>query len=340
MPRVLFLSPPTADYLADGVLHGLRALLGDRVVDVPKAAHLYRDAPDGVARDYGRGFTLTRLLADVAVERPPPRQALAQDTWDLVVVGSPWHSVDVLRQAAALRGRTPLVVLDGQDHPHVFPHSLRLRRAHGLRLPRVDRSAIYLKRELGRDCAWLRCYRLLPRALFRAPPRRLHPIAFSIPEEKVLDAPAPKRKEFPRHIVDPEVAAAVGGVGGYAFEEEADYYADLRSSRWGVTTRRAGWDCMRHYEIAANGSVPCFRDLARKEPSCAPHGLVPGVNCIAYGDLGDLRRQIGAVDDRAYAALEHGALAWARANTTRRRAAQVLALAGASTGAADSRPPR
>ena len=40
-PRVLFLSPRREEYLADSVFHGLRSLLGDRVVDYPKHEIMY-----------------------------------------------------------------------------------------------------------------------------------------------------------------------------------------------------------------------------------------------------------------------------------------------------------
>ena len=102
------------------------------------------------------------------------------------------------------------------------------------------------------------------------------------------------------------------------FEREADYYGDLQTSRFGITTKRAGWDCLRHYEIAANGCVPCFRHLDRKPPRCAPHGLEPGVNCLSYRDADDLMRQVDALATSEYDAAATGALAWARANSTRR----------------------
>jgi len=153
-----------------------------------------------------------------------------------------------------------------------------------------------------------------------------------------MTTPTAKTKDFPRYVVDPEVAAAVGATTAYAFDDEAGYYADLRASRWGITTRRAGWDCMRHYEIVANGAVPCFRDLTSKEPSCAPPGLIPEHYCLAYSDLADLEHQIQAIDEHTYAALQREALAWARANTTRRRAEQILALASVTPTPSAPRP--
>jgi hypothetical protein len=123
------------------------------------------------------------------------------------------------------------------------------------------------------------------------------------------------------------VAERVGAQATYAFEDAAAYHADLRASRFGVTTKKAGWDALRHYEIAAAGAVPCFRDLDRKPARCAPHGLDRS-NCIVYRDAGDLLAQASALDAAAYAQLQNGALAWARASTTEARARAFLEACG------------
>ncbi len=158
--------------------------------------------------------------------------------------------------------------------------------------------------------------------------RGLRPISFAIPAEHVVDTIPEKTQQFPTHVVDPEVAERLGAQTTYAFEDEAEYFADLRRSRFGVTTKRAGWDCMRHYELAASGTIPCFRRLDKKPKSCAPHGLVPGENCISYRDADDLMRQVEALGEREQLQLAEGAIAWARANTTVERAKQLLADCG------------
>jgi hypothetical protein len=156
-------------------------------------------------------------------------------------------------------------------------------------------------------------------------------ISFSIPEEKIVaEPPADKDQLLASHVVDPEVAELLGGRISYAFSDEHEYYADLQRSRFGVTTKRAGWDCLRHYELAANGCVPCFRDLQDKPPRCAPHGL-DETNCITYRDAEDLRARLEACDEDHYRTLQRGALDWARANSTRRRALEVLAVCGLET---------
>jgi hypothetical protein len=163
-------------------------------------------------------------------------------------------------------------------------------------------------------------------------PKNLRRFAFSFPDEKILPEGArPEKKTlFPRHIVDAELREHVAGASAaYAFESESDYYADLQGARFGITTKRAGWDCLRHYEVAANGAVPCFRNLAEKEATCAPHGLGEH-NSISYGSARELLAKIDRLGEAEYEAKREGALAWARENSTRARARQLLAQLGFS----------
>jgi hypothetical protein len=156
-------------------------------------------------------------------------------------------------------------------------------------------------------------------------PKNLRKISFSIPAQKICSYRPIKTKLFPKHIVDEEIAAeVVGGVTEYVFEDEKSYYADLQSAKFGITTRRAGWDCLRHYEIAANYAVICFRDLDKKPMECAPHGLIPGVNCISYGNFKDLLEQINNIDNEAYEKLQMASIEWIMKNTTLERAKELI----------------
>jgi hypothetical protein len=114
-----------------------------------------------------------------------------------------------------------------------------------------------------------------------------------------------------------------GSVTSYAFDSETEYYADLQASKFGITTKRAGWDCLRHYEIAANGCVPCFRDLDKKPSTCAPHGLNE-TNCIIYSDYEDLMTKINSIDEDQYRQLQAHSLQWIRENTTIKMAKHIL----------------
>jgi GR25 family glycosyltransferase involved in LPS biosynthesis len=47
----------------------------------------------------------------------------------------------------------------------------------------------------------------------------------------------------------------------YDFSKEEDYYNAYQEAKWGYTKKKNGWDCMRHYEIVANGCLPLFENL-------------------------------------------------------------------------------
>lgn len=82
----------------------------------------------------------------------------------------------------------------------------------------------------------------------------VYPISFSIPECKIV-------KEVPQKTRS--IATIIpGDQSTYIFNTESEYYADYQTSRFGKTVCKGGWDCLRHYEILANGCIPWFPDLA------------------------------------------------------------------------------
>ncbi|MDE3045947.1 MAG: hypothetical protein KGJ02_04815 [Verrucomicrobiota bacterium] len=80
-----------------------------------------------------------------------------------------------------------------------------------------------------------------------------HPIQFALSETKMVKEIPPKDRDFA--VVIP------GDISTYVYSEEKDYYKDYQRSYFAVTKKKGGWDCMRHYEILANGCIPYFLDL-------------------------------------------------------------------------------
>ena len=325
-PTALFVTSNNEDYLSDSLFHGLRTILGEQVVDYPKSEISYSNYPH-LDRIYGRGFTLYGLLDDLPIDRTLVVERARRGEFDLIVFGDIQRYFGTFVELLPALRRSRVAFLDGGDFPAPYPYGSSFWRVpQWWTLPRAHRRGAYFKRELMDETAQRRYFMLVPRRLAARLPfaRSLRPIAFSIPEEKIVAEPPPKLKQFNAHVVDEELAPRIGGTSSYAFDDQREYYADLQASRFGITTKRAGWDALRHYEIAASGCVPCFRDLDRKPPRCAPHGLEPGRNSLAYSDADDLLRQLEGLSDDRYAELQRGALAWARANSTRRRATEFL----------------
>lgn len=294
--RVLYLTTPGEDYLQDGLLYGLRKRLGADLVDWPRKDVMYTNCAKPTAELYGRGFTMWKLLPDIDVERPPKDATIhaAATGCDLLVFASIRRQRSEFAEWSRRRGlarftdRPTAVFLDGEDKTRLL-------------IPAMLRGKYY-KRERTRGTAPL-----------------TRPISFSIPSEKlVLRVPALKPRRFATHVQCDE-AYRIPWIAEhcerkYAFDSEAAYRHDLQSSLFGLTMKKAGWDCMRHYEVASNGCVPCFWRLSEKPAVCAPFGLIDGVNCIDFTTAEELDRRTLelAADPAAYARVARGALEWAR----------------------------
>jgi len=88
---------------------------------------------------------------------------------------------------------------------------------------------------------------------------KVFPIQFSIPEVKIVNSIPEKDRDFASLIP--------GNTSTYIYQEEADYYQGYQRSYFALTWKKGGWDCMRHYEILANGCIPYFIDLDKCNPN-------------------------------------------------------------------------
>jgi hypothetical protein len=327
--KILFFTSSVEDYLSDSLLIGLRELLGGNCIDYPKRDILYSNCPESSLLNVrGHGFTLyTGLLEDIEIDRFSIEAKLANKYFDLVIFSDIWRQFGFFSQWRMNLDNKKTIFMDGQDTSQVYPFAgLWARRPYLWFSPQVSVNSLYFKREWTPNSRFNWWHRLISESLRLYLPysQNLRPISFSIPEKKIIKELPLKSKLFPKHIVDPDVACHVSGsLTSYAFDSEVDYYADLQASKFGITTKRAGWDCLRHYEIAANGCVPCFRDLDKKPHTCAPHGL-DETNCIIYHDYNDLMSQINSLNDKQYDIMQFATLAWVRKNTTIERAKELL----------------
>ena len=333
--KILFITYNCADYLSDSVFHGLRSLLGESIVDYPKCDILYKihnynyqnQEDERESNLYGLGFTLYGLLDDIRIDRLMVYEKVASGFYDLIIFSNIFQTFGVFTQLLPYLYFKNTLILDGADTPQPYPYAGKWwRYPRWWFLPKAHNRFLYFKREWTPETVRNLWYQIIPKwfCKYIPSPKNFRPISFSIPEEKIIKELPLKSKLFPKHIVDPEVASQVtGSLTSYAFNSEADYYADLQASKFGITTKRAGWDCLRHYEIAANGCVPCFRDLDKKPHTCAPHGL-DKTNSIIYHDYNDLMSQINALNDKQYEIMQLATLAWARKNTTLERAKELL----------------
>jgi hypothetical protein len=81
----------------------------------------------------------------------------------------------------------------------------------------------------------------------------VYPINFSISSKKVIHHVRGKTR-----VLAPLIP---GDPSTYNYYTEQEYYKMYQESCFALTTKKMGWDCMRHYEIMANGCLPVFLDI-------------------------------------------------------------------------------
>ena len=82
----------------------------------------------------------------------------------------------------------------------------------------------------------------------------LHPITFSIPKEKICNNNIIIKTKILSNLIP-------GDSTTYIYNTEEEYYNEYKKSYFAITKKKGGWDCMRHYEILANGCVPYFINI-------------------------------------------------------------------------------
>jgi len=328
--KILYLTTSETDYLQDSILIGLRQLLGNNLIDFPKKHVLYKT--NNKKNIYGKGFTLYNYLEDILVDRENIKNKIINNEFDFIFFSSIHRQISLLKELYPILRKKKVVFLDGEDHPSLFAFNGKYwRNPKYWFLPKVHKKFIYFKREYTPETIKYRYYKLIPDFLIQyINLRNIIPISFAFPSTKIIKEIPKKEKLFQEHIVDEEIARILKKQVQYVFDLEIDYYKDLRKSRYGITTKRSGWDAIRHYEIAANGTIPCFKNLHLKPDTCAPHGLNE-TNCIIYSDYKDLMVQIGNINDDKYIELQKNVIEWVNSKSTISIAKQIIEIINAKS---------
>lgn len=302
--KILYLTTSGEDYLQDSVLLGLRKLLAADLVDYPKKDVMYKSFDKPSSELYGMGFTLWKLLEDIDIDRTEIDAKIESRYFDLIIFGSIWrqqHFVTEFIEKGYFSSDNRIAFLDGEDHHH---------------LPRTMYPLCLLAPYYKRERVWSSA--LLTRQ-----------ISFSIPSEKVRIEALPKEFLFAKHVQCDE-AYKIDWIkqhcqSKYAFSDENAYYENLSKSWYAVTMRKAGWDCMRHYEIAANGTVMAFYRLKDKSYWSAPYNLVDMENVVAFDTAEELMQKLEHIEQNGlYPELQRKTFNWAQEHMCEQMARNLL----------------
>lgn len=222
--RILFLTKGDhVDYQNDCLLIGLRELIGADVVDYNKQLHNY-ESYDSVAASKLYGKGMT-------VTRVLPD--IDVDRTDITSkIKNKYYDYIVYGHIWRFDGYLKEIL-------SLYPKNkvIAIDGEDEVNIHRSYGNLLYFKREIIGS---------------RYP--NLFPISFAMPTAKV-NFTAPKTHDI-AYITPLDRST-------YIYNNEKDYYADYGRSKFGVTVKKAGWDCMRHYEILGNGCIPYFPDIER-----------------------------------------------------------------------------
>mgnify|MGYP003131207214 CR=1 FL=1 len=278
--RILFIttSDPTkqGDLLEVSILHGLRSLLGKDCVDYPRKKVMYHDWSETKKGElHGRGFTLYKYpIQDLTNEERELNR------FDVVLYGVSNAYGEFERKEINDLANGNVWHLDGHD---LYGHAPRMIQHKGERIIGCQKVPSF-KRELVEDHL-----------------NNVFPTGFGIPEYQIREIDFTiKDQLFQKTAPDAALFREVTDLGGsrshHKFTEEENYYSDLSRSWFGLTCKKGGWDCLRHYEIIAAGTLLLFRDYHEKPLSCSPQELP----CYSYSTSQELEKLVNTlvVDNR------------------------------------------
>lgn len=238
--KILYVPTPWPDYLCDLLAHGLSELAKKGEVELhifPRYRRLYVGGP---TPEYGRGFVAwnniepTWLHAKCAQEMTFEEEIdfytdmVARYELDYVVFHEDFgRVVETERDLCwSMKEFQSFCIEKLPSDMIVFVDG----RDH---IDFIDRRCVQFKREGTHG--------------------RSFPISFSIPEKYVVEEP----KES---WIERKYAKYVPGMP-YMFDDEESYLDGYRTSAFAHTRKKAGWDCLRHYEIMSQGCIPIFEDI-------------------------------------------------------------------------------
>lgn len=353
--KVLYLTDPDLDYLADQIYDGLCAVLGwQNVFDFPQKAAYHEPGGrlDHLAQNPGHPYGVEDLAGMIG-----ERQV------DLAILSSPRRgAVNACRALAARVELPPLVLLDGEDDGRI---RAELFRSVG--------AALYFKREMpvgdgGYGDAW---FKSGGRSDSTDLAGRTHPLPFSVTGASLVPPPVVsrdidisfvgrashrKRVKAVRLLREATDLRFEGGLYVNASDRSSkvaeswfgvmaaklmgdppargsiqqmppdDYRALLRRSKMALSIRGGGFDTVRYWEIVASKTP-----LISEPPDIViPHNFEHGVHAIfCRPDLEDLAgwvRRLRADEPERQRMAEAAYTHLLAFHTTERRATYLLDL--------------
>ena len=210
-----------SDYLNDLTFHGLFELFGNSVVDTTPIISLYKEYEKHIDRRLLWGGMTSFWL----IEKDSVDRENLEDK-----IKNNYYDLVIYGNIRRCRDYYHLVSSCYPDNKIVV-----IDGNDDQGIDPMFSKHLYFKRELVVDH------------------KNILPITFSYPSMHLAEPTTIKPQKW--------ATVVPGDKSTYVFDNETDYFNDYRNSFFGKTMKKAGWDCMRHYEIMGNYCLPSFDNI-------------------------------------------------------------------------------
>jgi len=255
------------DLLEVSILNGLRTIMGENCVDYPRKKIMYHDFSDSPKDGlHGRGFSLlTKPIEDLTEEQ----RKLGK--FDAILYGDGHMYGENTDKELNKLANGNVWVLDGHDLHGNAPRKIDIQEGE----EELNVIGVQFRKSFKRE--------LIEKV------EDVYPTGFGIPKHRIMEFDVSKKEQLyqktaPDNAIFNDVKDLGGGFSHHKFTVEEDYYNDLNKSWFGLTCKKVGWDCLRHYEIIASRSVLLFKDYNLKSATCSPQ-CIP---CLCYSSKEEL----------------------------------------------------
>lgn len=262
MKKILFINDSFNQYGTLLLLHGFASTSEYKVEILFPNLIVHKNSDSSIYSDIsfvGKPYTYSNLLEKnmtILITLNEAKIKIKNNYYDLIVFGQmPFVRIRFTYSKLLFKSifyKNNIVVIDDEDKQFKLPNkigwakdlysmirffkfgfytkflttSFFLQKLHG-------KHIVYFKRELTKGVKGL-------------------PFSFSIPVEK-LNGIIEKKRFLAINI--PFIP------GSYIYLNEADYYRGYNEAYFAITTKKGGWDALRHYEIIMNNCLPVFLEI-------------------------------------------------------------------------------
>lgn len=170
---------------------------------------------------YGRGFTIFGKLPPIEYKQEDLIYKIKNKYFDYIIYGSIFRDNSYFDIVFENYDKNHIIFIDGEDHQGI--HSQYIEKG------------LYFKRELMYDETDF-----------------LKSIGFGIPDLSIQTS-----------VIKDQIISKMNPLekSSYIYNTEEEYYKEYNRSFFAITCKKAGWDCLRHYEILMCGCIPNFINL-------------------------------------------------------------------------------